>query len=71
MVSQVAKSENNASGSDTAETLAEDLLKRFTDTKPEIKKEPGAGQYFIQATRDEVVFMIISILLIISDRILN
>lgn len=36
---QVTKSEGSATGGDQ-ESLAEDLLKRFSDTKPEIKKEP-------------------------------
>ncbi|XP_045491735.1 lysine-specific demethylase 6A isoform X2 [Colias croceus] len=37
----VAKSDSTAtSGSDNAESLAEDLLKKFSDTQPDIKKEP-------------------------------
>ncbi|XP_041975339.1 lysine-specific demethylase 6A isoform X2 [Aricia agestis] len=36
----VAKSESSASSGDNAESLAEDLLKKFSDTQPEIKKEP-------------------------------
>lgn len=39
-VLQVTKSEGNATGGDSAESLAEDLLKRFSDTQPEVKKEP-------------------------------
>ncbi|XP_038208082.1 lysine-specific demethylase 6A [Zerene cesonia] len=36
----VAKSDSTAtSGSDNAESLAEDLLKKFSDTQPDIKKE--------------------------------
>ncbi|CAB3239765.1 unnamed protein product [Arctia plantaginis] len=36
----VTKSEGTATGGDSAESLAEDLLKRFSDTQPDIKKEP-------------------------------
>ncbi|XP_050555060.1 lysine-specific demethylase 6A isoform X5 [Spodoptera frugiperda] len=36
----VTKSEGSATGGDNAESLAEDLLKRFSDTQPEVKKEP-------------------------------
>ncbi|CAG9581195.1 unnamed protein product [Danaus chrysippus] len=36
----VAKSEGSAAG-DSAESLAEDLLKKFTDSQPDIKKEPA------------------------------
>lgn len=40
---QVTKSEgsNNATTGDSAESLAEDLLKRFSDSQPDIKKEPA------------------------------
>lgn len=43
-VLQVTKSEANATGGDSAESLAEDLLKRFSDTQPEVKKEPVSSK---------------------------
>lgn len=44
-VLQVTKSEANATGGDNAESLAEDLLKRFSDTQPEVKKEPISSKF--------------------------
>ncbi|XP_073957966.1 utx histone demethylase isoform X1 [Choristoneura fumiferana] len=41
----VTKSEGSANGGETAESLAEDLLKRFSDTQPDIKKEPIAENH--------------------------
>lgn len=41
---QVAKSEGSAAG-DSAESLAEDLLKKFTDSQPDIKKEAAVSEY--------------------------
>lgn len=41
----MTKSEGStATGGDNAESLAEDLLKRFSDTQPDIKKEPVSGE---------------------------
>lgn len=40
----MTKSEGSATGGDNAESLAEDLLKRFSDTQPEVKKEPISGK---------------------------
>lgn len=48
VVSQVTKNEigsSNATGSDSTESLAEDLLKKFTDSQSDIKKEPANGKY--------------------------
>ncbi|XP_064072338.1 lysine-specific demethylase 6A isoform X2 [Vanessa tameamea] len=36
----VAKNEGNCASGDSAESLAEDLLKKFSDSQPDIKKEP-------------------------------
>lgn len=52
----MAKSENSATGGDSAESLAEDLLKRFSDSQPDIKKEPAPGEYFIQVINEKVIF---------------
>lgn len=41
----MTKSEGSATGGDNAESLAEDLLKRFSDTQPEVKKEPISGKF--------------------------
>lgn len=43
---QVTKSEGGTATGDSAESLAEDLLKRFSDSQPDIKKEPVSGKYF-------------------------
>lgn len=44
---QVTKSEgsSNATSGDSAESLAEDLLKRFSDSQPNIKKEPTTSEF--------------------------
>lgn len=36
---------NSSTGGDNAESLAEDLMKRYTDSKPVIKKEPVSCKY--------------------------
>lgn len=43
----MTKSEGSATGGDNAESLAEDLLKRFSDTQPEVKKEPISGKFIL------------------------
>lgn len=47
----MTKSEGSATGGDNAESLAEDLLKRFSDTQPEVKKEPISGKLLIHIVR--------------------
>lgn len=44
---QVTKSEgsNSSAGGDNAESMAEDLLKRFSDSQTDIKKEPMTSEY--------------------------
>lgn len=47
-VLQVTKSEGGSSAAgDSAESLAEDLLKRFSDSQPDIKKEPITSKFCI------------------------
>lgn len=39
------KSEGSSTGGETTDSATEDIMKRFSDSKPEIKKEPGICEY--------------------------
>ncbi|XP_046968325.1 lysine-specific demethylase 6A isoform X3 [Vanessa cardui] len=51
----VAKNEGNCASGDSAESLAEDLLKKFSDSQPDIKKEPTTTESPLSVNSSDAV----------------
>nr|XP_026496615.1 lysine-specific demethylase 6A isoform X3 [Vanessa tameamea] len=51
----VAKNEGNCASGDSAESLAEDLLKKFSDSQPDIKKEPTTTESPLSVNNSDAV----------------